>query len=202
MSMVAFQKLCTEDSDQSDRKRDWICKRKRSYSFDEDHKGHLSKKIRSKAQFDPSGDYNRKRVLDYIDEDEETERNTKCRKTENVKDVHSQVKAISQMQTRDDMKITYFVPMDKLMSLKNYFRSMPTTSWDQYSIELLNRVNNKIQQNEMNKNSVKKIWQYILCEKLNNFSTKDIYNLTNDYDDNISDNLKYCINLTSLESTM
>ncbi|XP_068201837.1 uncharacterized protein [Palaemon carinicauda] len=198
----AFQKIFEADlAEKALQRKCTSYKRKRSRSCDTEEQGNLNKKARVSGDRDRNINISKKRALEDAEEEDVY---YKRRKTSlgSVDCVKLGLNEIDYNICKDDTTVNYFCKSDCIIDiLRNYFQTLPSPCWDQYSNSLLNILTNLSKIQILNNDCLKNVLRYVACDKLERFSTKLIEPFAGDIMDIFYNQLKYCRNLLSLEIT-
>ncbi|KAK3880846.1 hypothetical protein Pcinc_014680 [Petrolisthes cinctipes] len=184
-------------------------KRKRSYSSGDQTQGEIQwhKKLRTRENPNPEVIATNKRPLDDDDDSDDCVRSHKCSKLEGksernqkMKEQNSGPRALE--MSRDDTTVKYLEKKDSFHTIRQYFLPLPHSLWSQYSKMLINHTLKLISLGCAEDKIIRKVVEYILCEKLTSFSTRAIESYGSELEGTVYDKLRHCRQLVSLEVTM
>ncbi|XP_053633777.1 uncharacterized protein [Cherax quadricarinatus] len=192
--------------DTSNEDQDKKYKRKRSYSCDqEEGELHYNKKVKvieALHQFMTS-----KRKLGDQENDEATH-SDKRRKLDECFEIYDKNKPENLVnkcpsdKSKDDIGVSYCITSNMFNDLKKYFVNLSPKMWTNYGKVLISETLKKIMLENIDKMHLKKVIEYIFCEKLTAFSTMTIENFSTDFEEVIYSRLKHCRKLLFLEITV
>lgn len=209
MTVIAIDNVLLQEQFEfmHDRKRDGKCKRKRSYSCgdDEGEELPLQKRVRRENIYQFMEGVKNKRTIDNLDTNEPTHKKPKLDETHKKSDVVEPGSSVNSYQenSKDDIGVTYYTASDTMFNvIKQYFVRLSPTMWNDYGKSLVSEILRKIRFENMDGKYLRKVIEYIFCEKLCCFSTVAIENFSSDLKGIIYEKLRHCRRLLSLEITV
>lgn len=184
-------------------------KRKRSYSSGDQTQEELNwrKRLRTKENPGPGVIATNKRSMDDDSDDgDECIRGHKYPRVEGTSKTDQRQGRNSGQRdveaSRDDAAVRYLEIQDAFHTIRQYFLPLPHSLWNQYSRMLISHTLRKVRLGCAEDKAIRKVVEYILCEKLTTFSTQAIENFGSELEGTVYDKLRHCRQLVCLEVTM